>query len=131
MMATCLIGSVNIYLNVVHHCLMLPVLPLAWWNLRTLKRCSMHSAPGMDGITCYHLHHLPSSHHVLATLFNKLLEATTALLSWGSARINLSTKLETLMVHQIFDLLQSPLWLENYFIKFWVIVSRCIWGQIM
>ena len=46
----------------------------------------------MDGITYYHLHHLPSSHHMLAILFNKLLEVTTALLSWDSARIKLIYK---------------------------------------
>lgn len=40
----------------------------------TLKHCSMQSAPGMDGITYYHLYHLPSSHHLMATLFNKILE---------------------------------------------------------
>ena len=44
----------------------------------TLKHCSMQSAPGMDGITYYHLYHLPSSHYFMATLFNKLLQTGTA-----------------------------------------------------
>ena len=52
----------------------------------------MQSAPGLDGITCYHLHHLPSSQHVLATLFNKLLDAKAAPPFWGSARIKLIYK---------------------------------------
>ena len=42
--------------------------------------------------TYYHLHHLPSSQHVLATLFNKLLEAKAAPSLWGSAQINLIYK---------------------------------------
>ena len=58
----------------------------------TLKRCSMQSAPGLDGITYYHLQHLPCSQYVLATLFNKLLEAKAALSLWGSARIKLIYK---------------------------------------
>ena len=46
----------------------------------------MQSAPGLDGITYCHLHHLPSSQIVLATLFNKLLEAKAVPLLWGSAQ---------------------------------------------
>ena len=52
----------------------------------------MQSAPGLDGITYYHLNHLPSCQHVLATLFNKLLEARAAPSFWGSARIKLVHK---------------------------------------
>ena len=58
----------------------------------TLKHCSMQSAPGMDGITYYHLYHLPSIHHFMATLFNKLLETGTAPPSWGVARLRLIHK---------------------------------------
>ena len=39
----------------------------------TLRQCSMKSTPGSDGITYFLLNHLPSSHHFMATLFNKLL----------------------------------------------------------
>ena len=54
----------------------------------TLQRCSMKSAPGINGITYYHLIHLSSSHHFMATLFNnKILEKGTAPSSWGIARI--------------------------------------------
>ena len=58
----------------------------------TLKHCSMQSAPGLDVITYYHLYYLPSSHHILATLFNKLLEAETSPPLWGSVRIKLIYK---------------------------------------
>ena len=45
----------------------------------------MKLAPGPDRITYYHLFHLPCTHHFLATLFNKILEAGTAPRSWGQA----------------------------------------------
>ena len=58
----------------------------------TLHHCSKKSAPGGDGITYYHLSHLPSTHHVMATLFNKLIETGTAPSIWGVARIKLIFK---------------------------------------
>ena len=33
----------------------------------TLRKCSMKSTPGWDGITYFHLNHLPSAHHFMAT----------------------------------------------------------------
>jgi len=52
----------------------------------------MKSAAGMDGITYDHLVHLPSSHHFMATLFNKILEKGTAPVCWGIARFKLINK---------------------------------------
>ena len=59
---------------------------------RTPRQCSMQSAPGMDGITYYHLSRLPSSQHFMATLFNKILQAESAPACWGLARIKLIFK---------------------------------------
>jgi len=50
------------------------------------------SAPGWDSITYYHLNHLPSAHHFIATLFNKLLEKGVSPACWGSAHIKLIYK---------------------------------------
>ena len=58
----------------------------------TLKHCSMQSATGLGVITYYHLYYLPSSHHILATLFNKLLKAETSPPLWGSVKIKLINK---------------------------------------
>ena len=58
----------------------------------TLRRCSMKSAPGSDGITYFHLNRLPSSHHFMATLFNKLLENSSSPACWGLAHIKLIYK---------------------------------------
>jgi len=58
----------------------------------TLRKCSMGSAPGWDGITYYHLNHLPTAHHFMGTLFNKLLEKGVSPACWGSARIKLIYK---------------------------------------
>jgi len=46
----------------------------------------------MDGITYYHLSYLSSSHHFMATLFNKILEKGTAPNCWGTAQIKLIYK---------------------------------------
>ena len=59
----------------------------------TLWKCSMKSTPGWDGITYFHLSHLPSVHHFMATLFNKLLEKGLSPACWGSARIKLIYKM--------------------------------------
>ena len=58
----------------------------------SLCNCSMKSAPGPDRITYYHLFHLPCTHHFLATLFNKILEAGTAPRNWDEAHIKLIYK---------------------------------------
>ena len=58
----------------------------------TLQHCSKKSVPGFDGITYYHLNHLPSTHHFMATLFNKLIKSGTAPACWGLARIKLIYK---------------------------------------
>ena len=58
----------------------------------TLQRCSRKSAPGIDGITYFHLCHLPSTHHFMATLFNKLIKSGSAPACWGCARIKLIYK---------------------------------------
>ena len=52
----------------------------------------MQSAPGMDGITYYHLSRLPSSQHFMATLFNKIIQAESAPACWELARIKLIFK---------------------------------------
>ena len=46
----------------------------------------------IDSITYYHLNRLPSTHHFMATLFNKLIETGTAPACWGLARIKLIYK---------------------------------------
>ena len=58
----------------------------------TLRQCSMKSTPGSDGITYFHLNHLPSSHHFMATLFNKLLGKGSAPACWGLAHVKLIYK---------------------------------------
>ena len=40
---------------------------------RALRKCSSNSRPGANGLTYKHLKHLPSVHHVLATLYTKIL----------------------------------------------------------
>ena len=40
---------------------------------QALKKCSSKSAPGCNGISYYHLKHLPSCHHLLATSFSRIL----------------------------------------------------------
>ena len=40
---------------------------------KTLQKCPSSSAPGPEHISYYHLRHLPSCHHFLATLFTKIL----------------------------------------------------------
>ena len=42
--------------------------------------------------TYYHLNHLPSAHHFIVTLFNKILEKGVSPACWGSARIKLIYK---------------------------------------
>ena len=59
---------------------------------QTFHRCSSQSSPGFDGITYTHLRYLSSSRHLLATLFNKLLQAGISPSSWSLARIHLIHK---------------------------------------
>ena len=58
----------------------------------SLQRCSKKSALGIDGITYFHLCHLPSTYHFMATLFNKLVDTGTAPACWGCARVKLIYK---------------------------------------
>ena len=58
----------------------------------TLRRCLMKFSSGSDGITYFHLSHLPSTHHFMATLFNKLLEKGISPASWGLANVKLIYK---------------------------------------
>ena len=50
---------------------------------QVLKKCSLSSAPGPDGITYFHLKKLPICHNFLATLYSKiLLQSHSAPASW-------------------------------------------------
>ena len=60
---------------------------------QVLKRCSLSSAPGPDGITYSHLKKLPSCHNFLATLYSKiLLQSHSAPVSWCQGKTILSHK---------------------------------------
>ena len=60
---------------------------------QALRKCSSKSAPGCNGISYYHLKHLPSCHHFLATLFSRiLLEEHSCPSSWCVGKIILSYK---------------------------------------
>ena len=60
---------------------------------QALKKCSSKSAPGCNGISYYHLKHLPSCHHFLATLFSRiLLKDHTCPSSWCVGKIILAYK---------------------------------------
>jgi len=85
-----------------------------------LRHCSMKSAPGPDGLTYYHLFHLPCTHHFLATLFNKILTVGTAPGSWGQAHIKLIYKAGDRHALQISAQLPLHLLLANCYIRFLV-----------
>ena len=74
---------------------------------RTLQKCSTSSSPGQDKITYFHLRNLPCTHHLLETLFTKiLLTEKVPISSWLSATITLVHNLHNLA---IFDQLHLPL----------------------
>ena len=60
-----------------------------------LKNANKKSSPGPDGIPYGILSQLPSTHHILATLFNKILVTGAAPLSWGESIIKLIHKKST------------------------------------
>ena len=43
---------------------------------KTILKCSSNSKPGNNGISYFHLKRLPSTHHLLATMYSKLLLGT-------------------------------------------------------
>ena len=68
--------------------------PVTPKQIRTdLRKCSSNSSPGCNGITHHHLKNLPCLHHILATLYSKiLLKDQTCPDSWCIGRINLLHK---------------------------------------
>ena len=60
-----------------------------------LKNANKKSSPGPDGKLYGILSQLPSTHHILATLFNKILVTGAAPLSWGESIIKLIHKKST------------------------------------
>ena len=58
----------------------------------TLARTTKSSSPGPDGIRYGILHNLPSTHHIMATLFTKVLQLGTPPSSWGESNITLIHK---------------------------------------
>ena len=59
---------------------------------KLLKSKSNNSSPGPDGITYGILKKLPVTHHILATLYSKLLHSPTPPSSWGKSKITLIYK---------------------------------------
>ena len=57
-----------------------------------LKKKSSGSSPGPDGITYGLLKLLPTTHHFMATLFNKVLESETPPSSWAESNVFLLHK---------------------------------------
>ena len=57
-----------------------------------LQKSNKTSAPGPDGITYMTLLKLESTHHILATFFNKVLESGTHPSSWGESVVKLLHK---------------------------------------
>ena len=58
-----------------------------------LRKCSLSSSPGSDGITYLHLRKLPSTHHFLATLYSKILAHTQLPpTSWRMGKLTLIYK---------------------------------------
>ena len=57
-----------------------------------LKHSNHKSIPGPDGIPYEILYHLPSTHHILATLFNKILVTNAVPSQWGESIIKLTHK---------------------------------------
>ena len=58
----------------------------------TLAKTTKCSSPGPDGIRYGILHNLPSTHHIMATLYTKVLELGTPPTSWGESSITLIHK---------------------------------------
>ena len=60
---------------------------------RALRKCSSKSSSGCNGISYYHLKHLPTTHHFLATLFSRiLLDEHSCPPSWCVGKITLVHK---------------------------------------
>ena len=57
-----------------------------------LRHANHKSSPGPDGLPFGILHHMPSTHHVLATLFNKVLATNAVPSQWGESIIKLIHK---------------------------------------
>ena len=57
-----------------------------------LRKKSSDSSPGPDGITYRLLKRLPTTHHFMATLFNKALESGTPPSSWAESNVVLLHK---------------------------------------
>jgi hypothetical protein len=57
-----------------------------------LKAANHKSSPGPDGITYGILFNLPSTHHILATLFNKVLATSAVPETWGESILKLIHK---------------------------------------
>ena len=58
----------------------------------TLRKANIHSAAGFDGVTYSLLAKLPSMHHILATLFSKVLAFGRPPATWSQAKIKLIHK---------------------------------------
>ena len=58
----------------------------------TLKQCNKNSSPGPDGISYKILLKLPVTHHMLATLYNKVLEYGSPPRGWSESIIKLLHK---------------------------------------
>ena len=67
-----------------------------------LAKSNKKSAPGPDGITYMTLFKLESTHHILATFFNKVLTSGAHPPSWGESVVNLHTKKVTQKTQQTF-----------------------------
>ena len=58
----------------------------------TLHKCNLKSSPGPDGIRYGILYHLPSVHHILASLYTTILKIGKPPLAWGESTITLIHK---------------------------------------
>ena len=58
----------------------------------TLSKCNKKSAPGPDGITYLTLLKLESTHHILATFFNKVFLSGAHPPTWGESLVKLIHK---------------------------------------
>ena len=54
----------------------------------TLLKCNKNSSPGPDGIPYSILLKLPTTHHILATLYNKVLQSGYTPRSWSESVVN-------------------------------------------
>ena len=69
------------------------------------KNANHKSSPGPDGVPFGILYHLPSTHLVMATIFNKGLATSAVLAQWGESIIKLIHKRAPQMTQAIFALL--------------------------